>query len=52
MRPRTSNHAVAGKPAMSSYVWLFLCIVCLSLGGFVGYLLGSAIGNSSPYDDD
>ena len=37
---------------MSSYVWLFLCIACLSLGGFIGYLLGSAIGSNSTHDDD
>ena len=37
---------------MSGYVWPLVCIVCLLAGGFVGYLLGSAIGSNSTHDDD
>ena len=37
---------------MSGYVWPLVCIVCLVSGGFVGYLLGSAIGSNGPHDDD
>ena len=37
---------------MSGYVWPLVCIACLVAGGFIGYLLGSAIGSPGPHDDD